>query len=73
MSVLDPAMHAMQLALMPAPATAYEPTGHAPLHDAVVPMPKRAYRPALHGEHAVTFDDEEYVPAAHAMQLLPPA
>ena len=41
-SVTHPGSHVMQLALMPAPATAYEPTGHAPLHDAVVPMPERA-------------------------------
>jgi hypothetical protein len=31
--------HAMQLVLMPAPAPAYDPAGHAPLHVADVPAP----------------------------------
>jgi hypothetical protein len=41
-SVLDPARHAVQLAVVPAPALAYEPAGHAPLHTADVPWPLRA-------------------------------
>jgi hypothetical protein len=72
MSVLDPARHGVQLGDVPAPAPAYDPAGHAPLHAADVPAPLSAYRPALQGEHEATFETLEYRPAAHAMQLLPP-
>ena len=36
-SVLDPTGHTVQLAVVPAPAPAYDPAGHAPLHAADVP------------------------------------
>ena len=62
----------MHDAVVPAPADAYEATGHAPLHAAAVPWPLSAYRPALQLEHAATFDTVEYFPAAHAVQLLAP-
>jgi hypothetical protein len=71
-SVLDPAGHTVQLAVVPAPAPAYDPAGHEPLHNADVPAPLSAYRPALQLEHPGTFDAVEYCPAAHAMQLLAP-
>jgi hypothetical protein len=71
-SVLDPAGHTVQLAVVPAPALAYDPAGHGPLHSADVPWPLNPYRPAVQLKQAATFEDVEYFPAAHAMQLLAP-
>ena len=41
-SVLDPALHVVHSAVVPAPSSAYDPAGHAPLHNADVPAPLSA-------------------------------